>query len=70
MTRALEMAVTDAAQKIRQAKEPNADLLSALAKLTSSVKDLYSLEEPKKKDGHYEEMMAEIEGERKERKKN
>ena len=64
MTKALEMAVTDAAQKIRQEKEPNADLLTALAKLTTSVKDLYSLEEPKKKDGYYERMLAEIEDER------
>ena len=53
MTKALEMAVTDAAQKIQRAKEPNADLIKALAKLTTSVKDLYSLEKPEKQDGYY-----------------
>ena len=70
MLKALEIAVTDAAEKVRQSKEPSADLLSALAKLTSAVRDLYGIEEPKRRQGWYvEQMMSELEAEQKAQKK-
>ena len=69
MTKALEMTITDAAEKARLAKEPDANLLNSLARLASSVKDLYTIEEPKKSTCYYEELMASIEEEIRQKKK-